>query len=167
MELARIGVQVEVRVAPYPDESFRGIIYFVDPRIDTTSRRVLVKARIPNPEHKLRPGLFAELVVEIASRPGALMVPEEAVMYGRDGTYVWRLEDEQAVRVPVELGIRQPGRVELTSGVRAGDRIVTAGTHKVRPGSIVRDATRDDDTGHGDARHGVADRGADSQTDGS
>lgn len=152
MALARIGVSIEVRVAPFPDETFQAIIYFVDPRIDAMSRRVLVKAHIPNPEHKLRPGLFADLAVEIDSRKGALMVPEEAIMYARDGTYVWRVVDGQTERVPVSLGIRQPGRVELRSGVLAGDRIVAAGTHKVRPGGVIRD---------------VAGRGADAQTDGS
>lgn len=152
MSLARIGVRVEVHVAPFPDETFHGIIYFVDPRIDTTSRRVLVKARMPNPEHKLRPGLFAKLSVKIQSRNGAMMVPETAVLYGRDGTYVWRVVDQLAVRVPVELGIRQAGRVELRAGVSVGDRIVSAGTHKVKPGSVVSE---------------VASRTADPRSDGS
>ena len=139
MAIAQIGVRVSVRVAPFPGERFEGVIYFVDPRVNTTSRRVLVKARVPNPEHKLRPGLFAKLVLEIANHKDALMVPEDVVVYGRDGTYIWRIDDDQAVRVPVELGIRQPGRVELRKGVRSGDRVVSAGTHKLRPGSIVRD----------------------------
>ena len=76
---------------PFPNETFEGRIYFVDPRVNTTSRRVLVKARIPNPELKLRPGLFAKLDVEVARRPAALMAPEEAVVYGRAGTFVWRV----------------------------------------------------------------------------
>ena len=146
MQLAQIGVEVELRVAPFPGESFHGTIYFIDPRIEATSRRVLVKARVPNPDHKLRPGLFANLAVEIASRAGALMVPEEAVMYGRDGTYVWRIIEGHAVQTPVELGIRQPGRIELRSGVSVGDRIVTAGTHKVRPGGVVSDVAASRDT---------------------
>lgn len=141
MALAREGVRVEIRVAPFPGETFEGAIYFVDPRVDATSRRVLIKARISNPEHKLRPGLFAKLVLEIAQRKDALMVPEEAVVYGRDGTYIWRIVDGQAVRVPVELGIRQPGRVELRAGVRSGDRVVSAGTHKLSPGSLVNDVS--------------------------
>ena len=141
MAIARVGVRVAVRVAPFPGESFGGVIYFVDPRVDATSRRVLVKARIPNPEHKLRPGLFAKIILEISSRQGALMVPEDAIVYDRDGTFVWRIVEGEAVRAPVELGIRQPGRVELREGVHAGDRVVSAGTHKLRPGSLVSDIT--------------------------
>jgi membrane fusion protein (multidrug efflux system) len=150
MAIARTGVKVQLRVSPFPGESFGGEIYFVDPRIDATSRRVLVKARVPNPEHKLRPGLFATLKVEISSRLGALMVPEDAVVYGRDGVFVWRIVDGEAVQVPVELGIRQPGRVELRSGVKAGERVVSAGTHKLRPGSAVRDLARHSDPGETD-----------------
>jgi membrane fusion protein (multidrug efflux system) len=152
MGLVSKGVVVALRVAPFPGETFKGRVYFVDPRVNATSRRVLVKARIPNPDHKLRPGIFAKLDVEVDSRAEALMVPEDSVVYGRDGTFVWRVVDERAERVPVELGIRQPGRVELRSGVRAGDRIVSAGTHKVRDGSRVR---------------GVASRPVDSDTSGS
>jgi membrane fusion protein (multidrug efflux system) len=139
MALAREGVRVSVRVAPFPGESFGGVIYFVDPRVDATSRRVLVKARVPNPERKLRPGLFAKIILEISSRKDALMVPEDAIVYGRDGTFVWHIVDGQAHSVPVELGIRQPGRVELRTGVHPGDRVVSAGTHKLRPGSAVND----------------------------
>jgi membrane fusion protein (multidrug efflux system) len=150
MSIARKGVRVDLRVSPFPDETFPGTVYFVDPRVDAVSRRVLVKARVPNPEHKLQPGLFATLKVEIASREGALMVPEDAIVYGRDGVFVWRIDGEQAVQVPVELGIRQPGRVELVSGVEIGDRIVSAGTHKLRAGSAVRDLARHENEAEAD-----------------
>jgi membrane fusion protein (multidrug efflux system) len=146
MAIARVGVRVAVRVAPFPGESFGGVIYFVDPRVDATSRRVLVKARIPNPEHKLRPGLFAKIILEVSSRKDALMVPEDAIVYDRDGISVWRIVDGEAVRAPVELGIRQPGRVELREGVHSGDRVVSAGTHKLRPGSLVSEITTADET---------------------
>jgi membrane fusion protein (multidrug efflux system) len=146
MSIARVGVRVAVRVAPFPGESFGGVIYFVDPRVDATSRRVLVKARIPNPEHKLRPGLFAKIILEVSSSKDALMVPEDAIVYDRDGISVWRIVDGEAVRAPVELGIRQPGRVELREGVHSGDRVVSAGTHKLRPGSLVSEITTADET---------------------
>ena len=88
--------------------------------------------------------------MEVEKREDALMVPEDAVVYGRDGTFVWRVVDDRATSVRVELGIRQPGRVELRSGVREGDRVVSAGTHKVRPGIVVRDvASHGTDSGSG------------------
>jgi membrane fusion protein (multidrug efflux system) len=139
MGLARTGVQVTLRVAPFPDETFVGEIYFIDPRINAANRRVLVKARVANPDHKLRPGMFAKLEALVAERPDALMVPEDSVMYAQEGTSVWRVDGGgMPERVAVELGIRQPGRVEITRGLRPGDRIVAAGAHKVSPGRAVR-----------------------------
>jgi membrane fusion protein (multidrug efflux system) len=63
------------------------------------------------------------------------MVPESAVLYDATGNSVWRLlEDGTAQRVPVELGVRQAGRVEIVRGLAAGDRVVSAGVNKVAPG---------------------------------
>jgi membrane fusion protein (multidrug efflux system) len=68
-----------------------------------------------------------------------VLVPEEALVTNSDGTFVWRIDaDDKAERVVVELGGREPGRVEIVSGLRAGDRIVTAGTHKVHAGAPVK-----------------------------
>jgi membrane fusion protein (multidrug efflux system) len=138
----RNDMPVEVKVAPWPEESFPGQVYFVAPSLDTSNRRLLLKAWVPNPDRKLRPGLFATIRLEVARHENALVVPEAAVAYDADGPFVWRIgTGDVAERVPVELGLRQPGKVEVTSGVAAGDRIVSAGTHKVSAGARVRQAT--------------------------
>jgi membrane fusion protein (multidrug efflux system) len=137
----RAGSTVEIAVAPYPDRRFPGEVYFVAPTLDPTNRRLLLKAWVPNPAHMLRPGLFANIRLEVARREDALVVPESAVAYDADGVFVWRVTPAHtAERVPVELGIRQAGAVELLSGVAAGDRVVSAGTHKLAPGAVVREA---------------------------
>jgi len=84
--------------------------------------------------------LFANVDLEIAQRENALIVPESAVVFDREGTYVWRVRDEVAERVPIEVGLRKDGRVEVTLGLSAGDTIVTAGTHKVIEGRKLRAA---------------------------
>ena len=100
---------------------------------------MLIKAWMPNPDHLLRPGLFAEIEAEIERREGALLVPESALLHSLDGTFVWRVDGEdRARRVPVEVGLRSAGRVEIVTGLAAGDRIVATGIHKVNPGSQVR-----------------------------
>jgi len=94
---------------------------------------------VPNPDHRLRPGLFAEIDAEIERREGALLVPESALLHSLDGNFVWRVDDEdRARRVPVEVGLRSAGRVEIVTGLAAGDRVVATGVHKVNPGSLVR-----------------------------
>ncbi len=131
---ARTGVKLEVRVRPYPDEVFTGEVFFVSPSLDPATRRMILKAWVPNADRRLRPGLFANVDLEIAQRENAMLIPESAVVFGREGAYVWRVRDEVAERVPVEIGLRKNGRVEVTLGLAAGDTIVTAGTHKVIEG---------------------------------
>jgi membrane fusion protein (multidrug efflux system) len=138
--VARPGISVSVRVSPLPNESFPGEVYFVAPSLDARTRRLLLKAWVPNAEGKLRPGLFANIRVQLAQREGVLTVPEAAVAYDTRGPYVWRLsQDDVAERVPVEIGIRQRGRAEIVaSDLNENDRIVSAGTHKVFPGATIR-----------------------------
>ncbi len=137
--LVEPGIPVTIRVAPYPERRFDGEVYFVSPTLDPAARRLLIKAWMPNPDHLLRPGLFAEIEAEIERREGALLVPESALLHGIDGTFVWRVDgEERAERVPVEVGLRNAGRVEIVGGLAAGDRVVATGIHKVDPGARVR-----------------------------
>lgn len=137
--LARVGRSVQLTTAPYPGEEWTGEVYFVAPSLDPATRRLLLKAWVPNPDRRLRPGLFANLQLALGQRDGALLVPEEAVVYDRQGAFVWKVaEDATAKRVPVSVGVNRAGRVEVTEGLRPGDTIVSAGTHKVQPGIPLR-----------------------------
>ena len=132
LPLARPGVPLRISVAPYPEEQFEGEVFFVSPYLEQATRRLAVKAYIPNPEHKLRPGLFAQVEAVIDERPASLLVPEAAIVYDRGGAFVWRVDaQDTARRSAVELGLRTGGRVEVTAGLEPGDRIVAAGTNKI------------------------------------
>jgi membrane fusion protein (multidrug efflux system) len=135
---ARPGIRVWLEVAPYPGERFAGEIFFISPSIDPATRRLFIKAWVPNDDRRLRPGLFTNIDVEIAQRDHALLVPESAVVFDRHGTFVWRLADDNvATRAPIDTGLRKGGTVEVTMGLQPGDTIVTAGTHKVAEGKTV------------------------------
>lgn len=141
VEAMQVGSPVTIAVAPFPSERFPGEVYFVAPALDPNTRRLLLKAWVPNPDHRLRPGLFANIDLVLAEHPDATVVPESAVAYDAEGAFVWRVSPTNTVeRVPVALGIRQQGRVEITAGVTPGERIVVAGTHKVSPGAVVEAA---------------------------
>ena len=133
--VARTGQTVSVRVAAFPGEHFEGEVFYISPTIDPATRRLILKARIQNTDHRLKPGMFANVDVVIAVRDAALVVPEAAMVYDRNGTYVWRMNaDQLAEKVPVSIGLRQHGIVEITSGLEPGDQIVAAGVHKVMAG---------------------------------
>jgi membrane fusion protein (multidrug efflux system) len=135
ISLARVGGTIYVRVAAWGDEQFPGTVFFVSPTVDPATRRLILKAWVPNPGHRLKPGMFANVDVQIAERENALMVPEAAMIYDRNGTYVWRMiEEDRAEKVPVTIGLRTNGAVEILEGIEPGDAVVSAGTHKVMAG---------------------------------
>jgi membrane fusion protein (multidrug efflux system) len=136
--IARAGMPVEARVAPYPGVVFPGEVYVVSPTLDPATRRLVLKAWVPNADGRLRPGMFAELDLEVGRRESAIAVPESAVVFDHQGTFVWRVTaDDRAERVPIETGLRTGGIVEVTMGLRAGDSIVTAGVHKLGEGDQI------------------------------
>jgi len=117
---ARPGVRIWLEVAPYPGERFPGEIFFISPNIDAATRRLYIKAWVPNDDRRLRPGLFANIDVEIAQRDQALLVPEASVVFDRHGTFVWRVgKDNVATRVPIDTGLRKGGTVEVTMGLKS------------------------------------------------
>ncbi len=137
----REGMPVKITVKPFPEIRFDGEVFFVSPTLDATTRRLSLKAWVPNPGRKLKPGLFANLEVQLAERENALVVPDSAVLVDQGGSFVWRIgSDGKASRVPVELGLRKAARVEIRSGLDAGDQIVSAGTQKVTEGGEVATA---------------------------
>ena len=136
---ARVGLAVTVRVVPYPGETFDGKVFFVAPALDPRNRQLMIKAWVPNSDRRLKPGLLANLRLKVSERDDALVVPEAAIAYDQQGPYVWRVTSELlAERVGVTLGIRLPGEVEIAAGLSVGDRVVSAGTHKLRPGEPLR-----------------------------
>jgi membrane fusion protein (multidrug efflux system) len=101
----------------------------------------LLKAWVPNSQGRLWPGQFATVRAEIARHDDALVVPDSALAYDGDASFVWRVgAQRKAERVDVETGLRQEGRIEIRKGVAAGDEIVVAGTNKVFPGATLMTA---------------------------
>ena len=134
----RAGLPIQARAAAYPDRPFSGVIQTIDPVIDPNTRAVTVRARLPNPERTLRPGMMMTVTIESASRRG-LSVPELAVVGEGDNRYVFALgADGRARRLQVHTGARLGGRIEIVQGLRPGQRVVTEGIVKVADGMQVR-----------------------------
>lgn len=133
-----LGSAVSVRVRSLPEERFSGEVVFVSPRVEPTSRTVALKAAVPNSEGRLRAGQFAEVELELERRTEALVVPESAVVPRGGENFLFVVDDQGKARErSVELGARQSGRVEIRSGLSAGERVVLAGQQRLRDGSDV------------------------------
>jgi membrane fusion protein (multidrug efflux system) len=132
------GQTVDVRVAPFPDESFDGQVTVVSPTIDPRSRTLRVKAQLPNPDGRLRPGLFARIDLGVALRPDVPMVLEEAILRRAEGAIVFRSVDGNRVeRVAVETGAHHAGHVEVVKGLAPGDLVVSRGGDRLDDGQLV------------------------------
>jgi membrane fusion protein (multidrug efflux system) len=104
-----------------------GTVYAIEPGVDASSRTVRVRARTPNAEGHLVPGAFVRVEVTLERIPDALTVPTEAVIPDIQGQKVMVLRNGMAMSQRVDVGIRLPRAVQLTSGVHAGDTVLVTG----------------------------------------
>ena len=136
------GQTVEFKVAAFPKETFRGEVFFISPQLDAGTRTALVKARIANPDRKLRGGMFANLELRLQLREAALVIPEPAIINNGDVTMVFVVTSTNtAFMRPVTTGLRLAGKVEITKGLSAGEIVVVEGLQKLRPGAPVTIST--------------------------
>lgn len=151
------GQVVAVRVAPFPDEVFEATVTLVSPMIDPASRTLRVKGVLANPEGRLKPGLFARADLGVSHRENVLMIPEEAILQRSDGQVVFRLTGGDRVeRRVVHTGVYKNGRVEILSGLDAGDRVVTRGHTALIDGSVVAVRNADGTVSEPDVASGAA-----------
>lgn len=136
--------ELTMQVAAYPADRFRGTVYFVDPRVNPDTRTVLVKARLPNPDGRLRAGMFANLELILQVRKQAVVIPESALLLEGDRASVFVVEDGKAQPRPVTPGVRLAGAMEIREGLQPGELVVIEGTQKLGPGVPVevREETR-------------------------
>lgn len=121
----------------YAGHLFSGKVKAIDPRIDPVTRSVKVHAVIDNADLKLRPGMLLNVHVELA-KTDVVQIPEKAVMPLQSKHYVFVVEAGDKVRqVEIIPGQRLPGVLEVVSGLKAGDEIVTQGSQKLRNGVVI------------------------------
>lgn len=133
-----VGQQVNVTVQAYPGKTFLGTIQAVSPAIEQNTRALKVRASLGNKDKRLRPGMFAQVSIVSDQVSQVLTLPDTAITYNPYGNSVYLVvQDENGLTVQsrqVETGQVREGRVEITSGLNAGDRVVSAGQVKLRNG---------------------------------
>lgn len=138
-----VGRALNVRVDAVPGQRFTGAIYAIDPRLDAATRTFALRGRVPNADHQLRPGMFAQVELTVAERPQALVIPEQAIVPRGEQLFVFKVLDGKVAFTPVRTGLREPGIVEIVDGLAAGDTVVTEGQMKLRPGMPVAARTQE------------------------
>lgn len=126
------GLELNLSSDAYPGQVFKGSVYAIAPAIDESSRSILLRARVPNNQALLRPGLFAKVTLRLAQRDNAPLVPEEALWPVGQNLFVYRVVDGKAMLTKIKIGQRMKGQVEVLEGVSAGDTVVSAGQMKIR-----------------------------------
>ncbi len=143
----RAGQKARVRTDAFPGASWDGEITTVNTEVDVATRNVRVRATFPNPDGRLRPGMFANVEVLSSEKRPVLMIPATAVMFAPYGDSVFAIEerkDEKTGRTGlvvrqkfVRLGERRGDFVAVDSGLEAGERVVASGAFKLRNGMAV------------------------------
>jgi len=136
------GQRLELGVDAFPGDKFAGEVYAIDPLIDESGRSILLRARLPNPDGRLRPGLFARVGLVLTERDDAIQVPEQALVPQGQDQFVFKVTDGKAAFTKVEVGIRRDGMAEITAGLAPDDVVVTAGQLKIRDGVPVKPVPR-------------------------
>ncbi len=153
--LARVkqGQAVELTVDAFPKERFKAQVVAIDPLLDQAGRSLVIRAKLDNSDGRLRPGLFANVRLILDERANALTVPEDALLPQGQEQFVFRAKEvklgtegpgagkpleAKVENVKVAIGLRRGGQVEILSGLKVGDIVITAGQLKVRPEATVR-----------------------------
>jgi membrane fusion protein (multidrug efflux system) len=132
-----VGQTVDVVVDAHPGKSFVGEIYAIDPQVDVNGRALALRARLPNPDLALRPGLFARVVVKGKQTREVVLAPESAIVPRGGENFVFRIDGGKAIETRVKLGERRGAEVEILEGVMPNAQLVTAGQLKLRNGVTV------------------------------
>jgi membrane fusion protein (multidrug efflux system) len=137
MAVVAAGQTIHARSAAYPEQDFSGAVRVVGSRVDPITRAVTVRAEIANPDGRLRPGMLLTVKLELPQRE-TIAIPEIALIQVGTRQSVFTVDAEgRAQRTEVRAGARMAGRVEILEGLQAGQRLVTEGIVKLRPGTPV------------------------------
>ncbi len=138
----KVGDRAEMRVRAEPGRVYEGRVTFIHPVLNPRSRTVQVRLEFDNPDLSLKPGMFANVSLHVDPRPGAVVVPSEAIVRSgsREQVFVVREPGKFEPR-EVTLGISAGGLTQILSGVAPGEEVVTSSQFLIDSESKLREAT--------------------------
>ncbi|MDD1621003.1 MAG: efflux RND transporter periplasmic adaptor subunit [Methylococcaceae bacterium] len=129
----RLGQRLSVWVPAYPGETFPATVQYIGQVLDEQTRTVQVRCELPNPDGRLLPGMYATITVESDPDDKAIVIPLTAVFTEGDSDYVFvALDEDHFQQRPVDINLRLKDQAVVSSGLAAGDQLVTEGALMLR-----------------------------------
>lgn len=136
--LVKLGQQVNLTTTAFPGKQFYGKVAFISPTINTQDRTISIYADVPNQDGQLMPGLFMNVVHLLGTENKVLLIPSVSLVATIDGQQVYKIVNNKAVSVAVQIGQRTENQVQITQGLNLKDSIVISGQHKLKDGTVVQ-----------------------------
>jgi membrane fusion protein (multidrug efflux system) len=131
----------EISLDAFPGRVFRGKVGNIRPVIDPMTRTTQAEIIIPNPDHRIKPGMFSRVDLVLRYKPSVMILPSDSVL-GLDVKYVFVVVDGKAAMKKVTTGIQEGDDIEITSGIKTSDEVIIVGQRVVGEGSKVKAETR-------------------------
>ena len=130
-DLARVhqGQAVKITVPSFPESTFYGKVALITSIVDADTRTVRVRTEVPNGDGRLKPDMFANVEIITAAKRTALSIPLSAVLDDGGKSYVFIQDGKDYAKKEVTLGLKSDDRVEITDGIKEGDKVVVKGNY--------------------------------------
>jgi len=136
--LVKIGQKAVLRAEAYPEQIFEGTVTRIVQALNRATRTMTVEIDLPNPDRRLKGGMFARVEVMVGSHPQAVQIPIDAISRLEDAQYVFVVREGYARRVNVEIGARSKNYVEITKGLTGDEEVIISGKDLVHDGTQVQ-----------------------------
>jgi RND family efflux transporter MFP subunit len=139
-QMGKVSLKQAARIMNYslPDDTLTGYISELSPAIDEETRSFKGRIEIANKELKLRPGMFVKAEIVVAKRDSALVIPKDVMQTAGSRKYVFIAQKETARRRYVTTGLENNGFVEVTGGLKPGERLIIKGYETLRDRSKIK-----------------------------
>jgi RND family efflux transporter MFP subunit len=134
----RVGLKARVSVQAKPGQTFEGVLAAIAPEVDERNRHFMIDVRVPNPNRALLSGMYATARIVESTVANAVVVPKDAVMSKDGQRVVKKVQGDVLSTVVVTEGLSDGTRVQIVSGLAAGDTVLADGRRQVPAGSKVR-----------------------------
>jgi membrane fusion protein (multidrug efflux system) len=127
----RIGYPITFKIAGN-NQVFNATVYAIDPKIDIDTRTIVLRALYQNKNEELRPGIFAGVTLELSRIDNAIAIPTEALIPEMEGEKVFIYRKGKAQSIKVTTGLRTEAKIQITTGLKYGDTLITSGIMQLR-----------------------------------